>query len=88
MFASGGPLLSISPPLLLSPVALNTLVALWLSIAQTLCYSQGLVLVRLAAGNLFVYNEGFSLTSIVVLLLLSGNTGRYTQETLVFSEHR
>src|ERR1700744_1442685 len=36
LFASGGPLLSIRPPLLLSPVALNTLVALWLSLAQTL----------------------------------------------------
>ena len=36
LFASGGPLLSIRPPLLLSPVALNTFVALWLSLAQTL----------------------------------------------------
>ena len=35
LFASGGPLLSIRPPLLLSPVALNTFVALWLSLAQT-----------------------------------------------------
>ena len=38
LFASGGPLLSIRPPLLLSPVALNTFVALWLSLAQTLIF--------------------------------------------------
>src|ERR1700760_491619 len=36
LFVSDGLLLSIRPPLLLSPVALNTVGAPWLSIAQTL----------------------------------------------------
>ena len=36
LFSSGEPLLSICPLPLLSHVALNTFVALWLSLAQTL----------------------------------------------------